>query len=838
MSIFKRMFSAVLVVLLFALLVSFLVFQSLTLLHNNTNKLVASRRVAEHSFNLNYLVHDYLINPAERIRVQWDISFIKLEREIRFLQEGSLNPYANKMLAKIADEMQLAKDYFALLVAFSQQDLAGLPQGFSREDLGEVIVVRLLQMSSATFSLESIIRDNFIESQRAFTIWFLAAITLFFLIFIGFIYRLLREIKFRSQSEKSLIVANEKLRLVDRLVEFTGDAVYRYSYDEGVIVYANQGFVDLLELDSEPSQVVGKTLDQVFCYLQKPGTLRRLTKERGEVRNYPYNFKTLTGREKWVLHNSFLVEDKDGKKILEAITTDITERRAVEERNRFLAGILDSAPLSVVATDKARKIVYVNPATEKLYGYKKDELIGKDPLLLNAEVGRQDIEDEILKVLEDNQRVYSRNILNRKKSGETFTAEVNIYQLKDNSGKFIAFVGFQKDITNHLRIQEEIKASELKFKTIFEKAGSAIFVVDPESERIIDCNQRAEELVEMQHKEIVGLNQYQLYPKKRQDKCQRLFYKHVKNKVKGNYQLEVESSQGKIRPVWVTVELLSFGSKKLMVVFFTDLSSRVELEKKEKETLKALVKVEAEHAKTRELKKAYNDLKSMQDKLIRSEKLAALGKLSGIMAHDLRNPLAVIRNSIYILEKKLKISENTKVKEYINLVNEEIDVADSIIEEALGFAGPKRVELTSFDLPEVILKVLKSITIPNFIKIKENLNTSKIEIEGDREQIRRLFTNLIRNAIEAIETKGILTIDIIPANKAVKVEVADTGIGIAKKEFDKIFDPLYSTKVQGIGLGLVACKNIVKAHRGNISIESQRGKGTTVWVTLPYRVKA
>ncbi|MDD5218611.1 MAG: PAS domain S-box protein, partial [Candidatus Omnitrophica bacterium] len=134
------------------------------------------------------------------------------------------------------------------------------------------------------------------------------------------------------------------LRVYTRLVEFTGDGIYSYTYKEGALLYANQGFVQILGLDCAPEELKGKFLKDLLIYLEKPGTIREAANAKGEIHDYEYHFKTLKGEDRWVIHSSFLVRDPvTGEKIVEAIVKDITARKLADERlkrvNRTLGAI-------------------------------------------------------------------------------------------------------------------------------------------------------------------------------------------------------------------------------------------------------------------------------------------------------------------------------------------------------------------------------------------------------------------------------------------------------------------------------------------------------------------
>lgn len=694
------------IALLGGIIVFSLVFYSYQKLQATTKKLVFSRKIVETSSNLNYLASNYLLKPTKRMKIQWDVSCVTFKQQINQLKKENLSPEEIKIVEKITREFQSAEYYFS---SFKFLEDSQFEIDFKYENSGEFISLNLHQMVHLVLYLESVFRNQFIIIQKKFIFWFLMTSVVFFSIFSWFVYRLFRDIQYRDKIQKELKEANQKLRIVDRLVEFTGDGVYRYRYKDGKILFANQGFVNILELNCKPEQVIGKKLEEVMEYLEEPGKIRGLIEAQGSIRNYPYHFKTKAGEEKWILHNSFLIEEEAGEKVLESIVTDITEKRKSEDK---------------------------------------------------------------------------------------------------------------------------IKQSESKFRTIFEKAQTAIFVVDPETGKILDCNRRAEELMTLPREQLIGIHQSQLQPQGKEELYTKRFCQDLK-KSKADYQGEIEDSRGVIKPVWISADLFNFGGKDLLVGFFTDLSERINYEKKEKEALAASVRAEAEHRKAKELEKAYNELKNIQEKLIRSEQLAALGRLSGIVAHDLRNPLGVIRNSIYIIKSKLKDATDPKVKKYLKILDEEIETADTIIEDVLSFTRLKNIKFSPFNLNQEIEKILEKIEIPKNIKLTKKIDKNISKIKGDKDQLKRVFINLINNAIEAMPDGGKLTITTKAKDDRVLIKISDSGIGIGAEDQGKIFEPMFSTKIHGTGLGLSACKNIIEVHQGEIEIESKRGEGTTVFLKIP-----
>ncbi len=235
-----------------------------------------------------------------------------------------------------------------------------------------------------------------------------------------------------------------------------------------------------------------------------------------------------------------------------------------------------------------------------------------------------------------------------------------------------------------------------------------------------------------------------------------------------------------------------------------------------------------------ELKTSYTDLKVSKDDLVRSEKLAYTGRIAASIAHEIRNPLTNVSMSVQQLKKGNKI-RNEGFK-HVEIVERNIERINYLITELLNCARPAKLNLQPYDIHKVLKDVLESAkTKLNLQKIKVTKNlTSKLPVlKIDKEQIERAFLNLITNAIEAMPRGGDLTIITEFNGNFFRVKIQDTGKGIFEKDIIKIFDPFFSTKPQGVGLGLSICYGIIVSHRGTIEVESNWNKGSTFTVSLP-----
>lgn len=227
------------------------------------------------------------------------------------------------------------------------------------------------------------------------------------------------------------------------------------------------------------------------------------------------------------------------------------------------------------------------------------------------------------------------------------------------------------------------------------------------------------------------------------------------------------------------------------------------------------------------------ELENIQEKLIRSERLAAVGELTSGVGHELRNSLNVIKNCTYLLNIYITEKEDEESLNTLKVLDKQIDIASKIVTDLLDFTRIKSPSLNKADLSELVNESLLWITVPEEININIKINGNSQPVIIDAEQISRVFTNIISNAIQAMNGMGELEIDSGVEDGLAWVQFRDTGCGVPEENLEKIFEPLFTTKPKGIGLGLAISKRLVEQNGGKIEVSSQKGQGTTFTVKLP-----
>ncbi len=223
-----------------------------------------------------------------------------------------------------------------------------------------------------------------------------------------------------------------------------------------------------------------------------------------------------------------------------------------------------------------------------------------------------------------------------------------------------------------------------------------------------------------------------------------------------------------------------------------------------------------------------------QEELLRKEKLAVLGQVAGSVGHELRNPLGVMSNAVYFLQTVLEDADE-RVRDYLTIIRNEIESSERIVSDLLDSVRTKPPQVEAAAVAELLNQTLGRLAIPESVSVRLDVPADLPQLRVDAQQIQQVFRNLISNAVEAMPGGGVLQISAAKNRQedSVTVSVHDSGVGIANDRLAQLFQPLYTTKSRGIGLGLVVVKNLTEANGGKVEVQSELGRGTTFSVTLP-----
>jgi PAS domain S-box-containing protein len=402
---------------------------------------------------------------------------------------------------------------------------------------------------------------------------------------------------------------------------------------------------------------------------------------------------------------------------------------------------------------------------------------------------------------------------------------ITIFQpIIDASGRVVKLRGTNQDITDRKRTEEALASAHRQIQNIVDNTTALIYAFDLE-ERFVLANAAVAKLLNSTSAQMIGKRRHDFMPLADAD-----WHEANDRKVlEAGRALEFEEQDGSI--TWLTTKFpLRDAEGKIYAVggISTDITERKRAEeilKRDKETLDMLVKEQARTLAIAELK------------VERTKRLADVGVLAATIAHELRNPLSAVGLSAYHIKK---ITNDPRIEEHLSTIKERISEADQIINNVSSYSKIKAGRFQPVKINSVLKECIKEAEgrFPGqtvVVKMKMD-QTEGLFIEADLFQLREIFNNILNNAFDAFnKNDGIINIESKADDSGVTFLVKDTGEGIDKENLEKIFDPFFTTKTKGTGLGLAVCHRLVLIHAGSIGIESDKGQGTRIKITLPIR---
>jgi C4-dicarboxylate-specific signal transduction histidine kinase len=238
-------------------------------------------------------------------------------------------------------------------------------------------------------------------------------------------------------------------------------------------------------------------------------------------------------------------------------------------------------------------------------------------------------------------------------------------------------------------------------------------------------------------------------------------------------------------------------------------------------------------ARTADLQSAMTQLRETQDELVRKEKLATIGQLASSVGHELRNPLGVMANAVYILDRTIE-TKSPRVQQYLQVLGTQIRLSERIVGDLLDSTRSKSPQRRRVDVHSLLTEQLGRVSIPSNVQVELAVDAELARIHADPDQIGQILVNLFNNATQAMDSQpGVLSVHARDGDGRVRIDVRDTGPGVPADLADKIFEPLYTTKARGIGLGLSVSRSLATANLGTLSVANHPGGGAVFTLDLP-----
>jgi PAS domain S-box-containing protein len=642
-----------------------------------------------------------------------------------------------------------------------------------------------------------------------------------------------------------------KVRILLNLLSDAAGIVDRY----GHIVVVNEEFWKVTGLN--PKDTIGKLFTSIDCVTSesKKIMLENLNKRLSGSRVDPYEvyFRVPTGEKRvveikgkkitfdgqpadlvvfhditqrketerklqeYAEHMEALVEEKV-KDIREAVTKREQAELKIREAEKRYRALFDQAPLGILIIDPQNaKAVEFNDEAHRQLGYSREEFAKLNVSDYEVIETPQETRERMSRILREGREEFETK--HRTKSGEIRDV-VNTAQVIELSGKkFLHLI--TQDITEQKKLENELKLERDKLEAVTDNVGAGLGIISRDY-RIMWVNS----YLKKYNPGCEGKPCYSTFNNLKTvcPDCgvRKVFEKGVSF---DSHEYAFTGIDG--NPMWVELIVTPLKDEAGNIIAALELTVDIT----EKKLLENKLKMYSEKLEQLVAKRT-KQLQQAQAKLVKAEKLAAIGELAGMVGHDLRNPLSAIRNAAYYLRQKQDTVSNDVKQEMLGVVDKAILRADKIINDLLDYSREIHLEISEFSIRSILNEALSHLQIPSNIKIEDETLEEPL-VSADKDRVVRVFINLIKNAVEAMPQGGTLKVKSARRGDCVRVSFADTGAGIPKEELGKLFTPLVTTKAQGMGFGLAVCKRFVEAHGGKITVKSVLGEGSVFTVTLP-----
>ncbi len=627
-------------------------------------------------------------------------------------------------------------------------------------------------------------------------------------------YAYLRDITERKNMERELREANKRF---EKIAEMGEDGIIVFDQDSR-IEFSNQKASEILGLPKD--QILGRDFFPLIGKRDEEFLEEMVMRGEGlgEKVCTEMSIKTQSGEVKEAEVCIAPARSDDGRIKMYAYIRDITERKRFEkelkESEEKYRNLFERVQHGLFISSKEGRFLDCNKALLNMLGYQsKEEFLSIDiakDLYVNPEDRKR-----FQEMVEKEGYIKDFEVEFKKKNGEKITILLTAHAKRDENGEVIGYEGLNIDITERKRMEKELREANEFLMKLIESSVDGIIVTNMKGEILI-FNKGAENILGYKAEEVVGkMNIRDIYP----PGVAREVMKKLRSPDFGgvgkltSFPITHKRKDGELIEGDLSASIIydENGREIASVGIFKDLRERLRIER---------------------------ELQKMREALLQSEKLAAMGRLTSQIAHELNNPIYGIMNTLELL--KTEIPPESKRRKILELSLSETKRLAEMLRNMLSFSKPEEEERRPVkinDLIEGILIVMEKQMKESNIKIETYFDDEIPEIMASTNQLRQVFINMFKNAKEAMPRGGTLTIRTSHEDKNIMIEIQDTGLGIPDEIKDKIFEAFFTTKqkVKGVGLGLSVCYGIIKDHGGEIRVESEEGKGATFTISLPIQ---
>ncbi len=592
------------------------------------------------------------------------------------------------------------------------------------------------------------------------------------------------------------------------------------------VLYTSPPTKNILGFDH--SELLGHSMFEWMHPQDVPGILeqfQKLLKTPGSIVNAACRMQRKDGSWRWLEGSGHNLLHDPAISAVVINYRDITERKKDEEVRVHFASIVESSDEAIISMSLDGIITSWNKGAEKLYGYTSEEIIGRSAGVLVPEDKKEEL-GSIFQELEEGRKIEPLETIRRRKDGGFLDVLLTVSPLRNSAGMLTGVSSIERDITERKKAQLAIEESERRFRTMADTAPVMIWVSGADG--LYSFFNKAWMVFTGKSMDAELGNGWRkgIHPDDL-SRCTQTYLKAFEARERFTLDYRLKCADGVYRWVLDTgVPRFSsdgyFGGFIGSCIDITDRKMAEEVLKRDKDSLVELV-----DERSKELIKTQKELKQFS-------RLADIGTLAATVAHELRNPLGVIHLAAYNLKKE---KSDLSANKHLANIEKKVWEGNQIIDNLLSYA---RIKIPHYE--EVrILNVLDECVASaqgrfgeKGVNIEKKYGDIQGFIEADPNQIREIFLNILNNACQSFPGQGgSVEVRVEQEGDMLRVSVQDNGVGIAQEDLEKVFEPFFTRKSKGTGLGLTICNELVNLHQGKIDIQSRVGEGTIVCVLLP-----
>jgi PAS domain S-box-containing protein len=509
----------------------------------------------------------------------------------------------------------------------------------------------------------------------------------------------------------------------------------------------------------------------------------------------------------------------------------LTEQIKLSEE-KFRKAFLTSPDALVITRMTDGLIVLYNQAFKEILGYTDTDVEGKSSHQLNIWEDARDRE-RIVAELQKNGSVTNFAAKFRKKNGDLIYGLMSASLIEIDGEQHI--LNTTRDISEQKNAEIQLSETRDYLHNLITYANAPIITWDAHK-KITLFNRAFELLTGYTAEEVLGQKIDRFFPKETLKDSLEKIDRAVSGVYLESVEIPITTKSGEVKvALWNSANIYSSDGKKLIATIAQgqDITERKQMEQKLKTHTEHLEELVDE--RTRDLKKA-------QERALRQERLATLGQLAGSIAHELRNPLGVISNATTYLSI-IQPKADPKVLEYLEIIKSETRTSEKIITDLLDYTHLQVTERAFIQVNALVQNSLRRFPQPKDVELIAHISENLPAVYVNGTQLEQVLGNLLTNAYQALPKGGKVTLSAElftgedQKEKKIRISVADNGEGISPENLGMIFEPLFTTKAKGIGLGLPLCKKFVEANKGHISVSSTVHEGATFILVLPTEME-